>query len=402
MLAEGRRLMQRVMTLPHDQRDERVAWVEALQPLLQSLDRSGVTWAWVNGHALQGGTLAGGRLAASGGTYRAVLLPDVDRIERASLAALAELAASGVPVLLSGRQPVEQPGFDPGGEGDGAVRLGVSRLIGAGAQALEPGESALFAALGPQRFPAPRHPSGSNIERYSRALPDGTRIHFFANQSAAEARVDLAAAPDQPLWWFDALEGRAWPARPGVGGLPLSLRGFESRFLLEGVTMPAAVPPGPSSAAALEGARRQWLLNDWHFVSGDYVADRSALIDWRDDEALRHARSGRYTHVLDLDEKREHARYILDLGLVQGSAAVSVNGRELGRASIPPFTLDITLALSPGENRIEIEVLAPLRNHFVGRALSGESQYSHMLVYRDQLVAAGLMGPVLVGEVAEQ
>ncbi len=87
---------------------------------------------------------------------------------------------------------------------------------------------------------------------------------------------------------------------------------------------------------------------------------------------------------------------------MQGSALVRVNGKEIGRASVPPFVLDITPALQPGENTIQVEVLAPLRNYFVGRALAGDEHYSHMRDYADRLVAAGLMGPVSIAQVSRQ
>jgi len=115
---------------------------------------------------------------------------------------------------------------------------------------------------------------------------------------------------------------------------------------------------------------------------------------------LRHARGpGVYTHGFDLEAPGPDSRYLLDLGLVQGSALVKVNGREIGRASVPPFLVDITGALQPGENAIEVAVLAPLRNYFVGRALAGDPHYSHMKGYENQLVAAGLIGPVSLAEV---
>ena len=63
--------------------------------------------------------------------------------------------------------------------------------------------------------------------------------------------------------------------------------------------------------------------------------------------------------------------------------------------------LDIGAALQPGENNIQVEVLAPLRNHFAGRGLNGDPRYAHMKVYANQLVAAGLVGPVSVAELGQ-
>ena len=78
---------------------------------------------------------------------------------------------------------------------------------------------------------------------------------------------------------------------------------------------------------------------------------------------------------------------------------VKVNGEEVGRASIPPFIIDISQHLRQGDNLIEVAVLAPLRNYFVGRALADDPKYSHMKDFAGLLVAAGLIGPVAIAEV---
>lgn len=401
-LTAGKRQLDRVLTVPPEQLDERVAWVRELQPLLQALDRRGISWGWVNDHALQNGLVEPGVLTASGGSYRAVLLPNVDRIEAATLTKLQQLAGAGVPVLLAGRHPSQQPGFNDAEQGDRAVQQGVQALLTQGARALDKDGAALIEALPPLPNAEIQYEGDSAIRRMRRSLPEGGGIHFFGNQNAEAARVSLKVPIGKPLWWFDAIEGVAWPAQPEAARLELALSGFESRFLIVGLPQPANVAHRQPAGLAFQAAQRRWPLAEWIFKADAFSAEWQALPDWRDIEALRHARAGRYTHRFTLDDKRDGARYLLNLGLVQGSAAVSVNGQSVGRASLPPFALDITAALQPGENRIDIEVLAPLRNDFVGRALAKDPRYSHMERYRDELVAAGLVGPVVIAEVAAE
>jgi hypothetical protein len=184
------------------------------------------------------------------------------------------------------------------------------------------------------------------------------------------------------------------------GEVALTLSGFESRFLMAGIPFPATLISKRSAGAALQHATNRWPLPSWQLVLGDFTAQETALIDWRDIDALRYASGpGVYSHDFLLPQKQAGTRYLLDLVLVQGSAQVSVNGQALGRASIPPFAVDITAALRQGSNTFEIEMLAPLRNAFVGRALAGDPHYSGMENYDNALVAAGLMGPVAVVEV---
>jgi len=403
VLTAGKKSIEAVYTLPRAQQDPRDAWVEALLPVLRELDRRGISWGWVNDHALQGGKVGVRTLDASGGSYQAILLPNVPQIEQQTLQALAGLEAAGVPVLFAGELPARQPGFHDAGQGDRAVQQLVARLLADGAQQIAAVPATLADALQAQIAAPLRHLAPGSIRSYRRALAAGQDIVLFANQDAAPATLELAVEGAQPLWWFDAMSGAAWPAEAAGGTLSLALRGFESRFLVRGVAMPATLRPQPTDSVALEQPLQRWPLVNWNLSLAGAPAAPVTLRDWRADPALAHARGpGLYAHAFELAAPRTDARYLLDLGLVQGSALVRVNGRDVGRASLPPFMLDISGALVPGANRIEVEVLAPLRNYFVGRALNGDPHYAHMKGYEQQLAAAGLIGPVTLVEVWPQ
>ena len=401
LLSSGKKLLDAVFTVPAGQQDERDVWVRKLQPILRELDRRGISWGWVNDHALQSGKL-GVRELTSGGSYGAILLADVPMIEQQTLDALAGLSAAGVPVVFSGELPAQQPGFLDAEQGDRQVQQGVSRLIAAGAQQLPADAGVLAEALQSRLISPLRNLTKGSIRSYRRELDPGQDITLFANQDAGRARLQIGLAAGQPLWWFDAMSGAAWPAEAVDGRLSLELRGFESRFLVRGVAMPQSIASRESDGAASEHATLRWPLIDWSLAIDGQSGVHTTLSDWRDDPQLRHAAGpGVYTHAFTLDAPVAGARYLLDLGLVQGSALVRVNGVEIGRASLPPFLIDIGAALQPGENNIQVEVLAPLRNYFAGRGLDGDPRYAHMKIYANQLVAAGLVGPVSVAEVRQ-
>ncbi|MCB1688844.1 MAG: hypothetical protein KDI33_10175 [Halioglobus sp.] len=402
LLQSGREMLGKLVSMPPHEQDARVAWVNAVQPLLQELDRNGISWGWVNDHALQSGKLADGRLTASGGSYAAIVLPNIEAIERDTLSTLQRMAQGGTPIFLSGEQPYRQPGFKDAANGDAAVRAGVTALLASGARELDMMPQAWREALAELPQEPVRYQHSSAIKRYRRLLADGSEIHFLANQSAQDEalQLQLHLAADTPLWWFDALSGAAWPVDAAEGQLELTLSGFESRFLVLGVPLPTGLSAQRADAELVRAGEQRWPLQDWQLTVEDFNASKFALTDWREVDALRHASGpGRYQHGFTLAQKKPGARYLLDLGLVQGSALVRVNGVAVGRASLPPFVVDITASLKSGDNVIEVEVLAPLRNDFVGRALAGDPRYGNMEVYRDELVAAGLMGPVALVEV---
>jgi hypothetical protein len=57
---------------------------------------------------------------------------------------------------------------------------------------------------------------------------------------------------------------------------------------------------------------------------------------------------------------------VLDLGRVESMAEVIVNGRNLGVVWKPPFLVDVTGALRPGSNTIEVRVTGTWRNRLIG------------------------------------
>jgi hypothetical protein len=57
---------------------------------------------------------------------------------------------------------------------------------------------------------------------------------------------------------------------------------------------------------------------------------------------------------------------ILDLGKVQVIAEVKVNGQDLGILWKPPFRVDITREVKPGENQLQVEVVNLWPNRLIG------------------------------------
>lgn len=399
VLAEGKKQMAKFIA-SKEHVDPRVQWVEALQPLLHELDQRGVTWAWVNDHALQSGRAVAGSLRDSGGVYRALLLADIPSLDPDTLSALRAQLDAGVPVIFAGGLPSRQRSFHNAAAGDKAVGRGVAQLVAGGAEHFASGDKELRERLLALSSATLRKQGSGSIHRQRRALAGDSEVHFFANQSADAAAISLSADAGARLWWFDAMTGRAWQARPVGGVLRLSLSGFDSRFLVAGMPMPAALaaPVPPVVAMAADGERQD--LADWEMTFSGARLAHGKLADWREIEELRYAHGPvTYRHEVFVSDIDPGARYVLDLGLVQGSANVIVNGRSVGRASLPPFALDIGSALRSGPNTIEVNVVAPLRNLFLGRAAAGDPLYANMLELEGQLVAAGLLGPVTLHRV---
>jgi len=95
------------------------------------------------------------------------------------------------------------------------------------------------------------------------------------------------------------------------------------------------------------------------------------------------------------------AKLVLDLGEVKNIAEVTVNGKPLGTYWRAPFRVDVTSALKPGANTLEIKVINLWVNRLIGDQQEGVTKkytYTAQQFYRadSPLLPSGLIGPVSV------
>jgi len=128
------------------------------------------------------------------------------------------------------------------------------------------------------------------------------------------------------------------------------------------------------------------------------------LTDWtrHSDAAVRHyAGKATYRTSFDFAEARADLRWYLDLGELHDLAAIRLNGCDLGVVWLPPWRVEITDALRPASNRLEIDIVNVWNNRLIGDlALPPEKRRSFILaptVKRNaSLQPAGLLGPVTI------
>ena len=126
------------------------------------------------------------------------------------------------------------------------------------------------------------------------------------------------------------------------------------------------------------------------------------LESWTDstDDGVRHfAGTATYATEFQLQQLPSDARVMLDLGAVRQTARVRINGKEIGIAWKLPYALDITGALTPGKNTLEIEVTNLWPNRIIGDLSLPESQrFTHTNITKftakSPLLPSGLLGPV--------
>ena len=131
-----------------------------------------------------------------------------------------------------------------------------------------------------------------------------------------------------------------------------------------------------------------------------------ALASWHEhaDPGVKYfSGTGTYTKTVQApaDWVQTGARLWLDLGDVKNIAVVTVNGKLLGTYWKAPFRVDVTSALKPGANTLEIKVINLWVNRLIGDQQEGVTTKYTLTAqqfYRadSPLLPSGLIGPVQV------
>ncbi len=338
---------------PDKTTDPRLEWIEKVLPALRELDRAGVTWTWVNDHALQSAP------ALDGDTP--VIVADAPYMQVETARALAKDAEGGRKVIVYGQPPESQPGYRDFVRNDRIVS-DMMRAVAKSAAATSPQD------LLQRIAPAVGLSSNGDVRRISRDLGRGRTAHFLVNQSTTPqvARLRLRDATGETLTAFDPLSGRIWTVTAdGNGVVALELGRLESLFVIRGAVL---APNGSACGPSLEGltARK---LDRWRIKSGTVSMQVDGpLRDLRKSEALA-ASAGpvRYSAKVMVPAGAAKLCAVLDLQRIEGAARVSINGKQATGAVLPPFQVDLTGKLRRGSNIIEIVLEPPLRNSMAAR-----------------------------------
>jgi hypothetical protein len=145
---------------------------------------------------------------------------------------------------------------------------------------------------------------------------------------------------------------------------------------------------------------------------GPGVVSFPQLISWtqRPEEGVKfYSGTAVYETSFDLPESLRDSKQplVLDLGNVKELAEVHLNGRNLGVLWAPPFRVDVTDAIKPTGNRLQIEVVNFWPNRIIGdQSLPPEKRLTRTNITKltkdTPLIDSGLLGPVTIGTMENQ
>ena len=331
-------------------------------------------------------SVADGQLTLPDGTrYHAMVLPESDLMTPQIAGKIQRLVQDGATVI--GGRPVRSPSLENYPACDQEVARIATEVWGDAAEAQErrygkgrvvwgkkPDQVLAEAGIGPDVQLDPKSP----LLWIHRRLP-GAEIYFVSNQQdePLTTTIGFRVTGRRPeLWHADTGEMEAageWSAAADRTDVKLTLDPAGSMFVVfrqpsDGATShEAAAGPAPARLA-IEGA---WEL---HFPA-DSGAPESVLLDplisWAEHPApgVKYF-SGTATYVKEIDVPAEFLagskRLTIDLGKVRQVASVRANDRAFPALWKPPFRCDLTGALHPGKNRIEIRVTNLWPNRLIG------------------------------------
>jgi hypothetical protein len=255
--------------------------------------------------------------------------------------------------------------------------------------------------------------------RYAHRSTEDREIYFVANRSEKPVQADCVfrvAGRLPELWHPQTGEMRSLPefkAEKNTTAIPLRFEPYESYFVIFPTTPSAAASKAKSnfadmvSIATLEGA---WDVAFDPALGAPAQARFEKLEDWtqRPEEGIKYY-SGIATYRKTFDLPKAEAlnfQVLLDLGVVNAMARVRLNGQDCGVAWTAPWRVDISKALKPKGNALEIEVVNLWPNRMLGDAKHPDQKPYAQTTHHpyaagqphanDPLLASGLLGPVVV------
>ena len=264
------------------------------------------------------------------------------------------------------------------------------------------------------------------IDVIHRATAD-TDLYFLANRKGQAATVEATfrIRGRQPELW-DPLSGQRrdlpeFKSTNGCTSVPLEFEPYGSMFVVFRKKIPDSEVRNRNEAAAnflkfkpLQEISGPWTVQFdplWFYptegLSGDQAKGLMVfdqLEDWtkRPEPAVQYfSGTAVYRKTLGLADpstlQNPKSKIYLDLGTVKETAKMRLNGKDLGVVWCPPWRVEITGAIKPGDNMLEIEVVNLWPNRLLGDSkLPAGQGRTHTNFEAQSLLSAGLLGPVRV------
>jgi hypothetical protein len=350
-----------------------------------------------------------GRIAVRGGiSYRILVLPNLKTMSLAALKKIRALATAGAVVV--GPKPAQTMTLQDYPACDRELRQIADELWDKGR--VIAGKSAVQVLRDLNVFPDFAAESSADVD-YIHRREGKTEIYFVRNATAepVSVRATFRVNGLQPELW-DPMSGIRRDAaafhqvREGTD-VPLEFAPYGSIFVVfrrpvtgnrEGHNYPSFIP-----VAEIHGP---WTVSFDPKWGGPASVQFEKLASWtsRKEDGIRYY-SGTATYHATWDRPAGKGRLAIDLGRLANLAEVRLNGKNLGVVWAPPFRVEITDAVKPTGNRLEVDVV----NTWFNRVLLDQTLPASQRLTRTNVQLpkdstpqeSGLLGPVRIMRIAD-
>ena len=257
---------------------------------------------------------------------------------------------------------------------------------------------------------------------------DGAEIYFLANRNSKPEAVEATFRVNgkQPELW-DPVSGQrrelpVFGSKDGCTTVPLEFESYGSMFVVFRKEVKSeklkVKSEGQKNFLKLEPVLEitgPWTVQfdpQWFYPTNGLSGDPAKglmtfdkLEDWsqRPETAVKNfSGTAVYRKVFELSGPstihNPSSTIYLDLGTVKETARVNLNGKDLGVVWCHPWRVEISKAVKPGDNALEIEVVNLWPNRLVGDGkLPAEQRRTRTNVWGSSApLTSGLLGPVTI------
>jgi len=301
----------------------------------------------------------GGFKNLSGQVYKAIVFPSMTVITRTGLDRLRAYVKAGGKAIFVGKTPrlvVDKTFLDAKEVPD----LSFATLI-------EPSEEITSRVI--DALPACDVTLSAEFPRLTyahRVWRDGDMYFFFNESDRAESRVASLKGRGQVQSW-DVATGEIHPmtgatVEGGMVRIPLTLGPYEAKVIVLGPLPKGAAAAEPSFASGEELAE---LNGDWTLdLNGKKLT--TPLKSWEELGTPSFTGTGTYHKQFTAPSVPAKKHVYLEISAAHDYAHVLLNGKEVGARAWQPYRWDVTGALRPGPNDLEIMVNAPPASRPIG------------------------------------
>lgn len=388
----------------------------------------GYSFDYINAEILnnQAKVVNGNLVLNSGMSYKILVLPKLETMRPQLLQNIMKMVSQGLTVL--GPAPQRSPSLENYGEADASIKKMSAELWGnidsATVQTYKYGKGLVINGMDMEHAlklvytqPDCKFSDADKALFIHRRIKDGD-VYFVSNQTDKDIDIDAAfrVSGKAPELW-DAVTGssRDLPSYKQEGGIttvPLKFAPNQSSFIVFRKKSAAvsskeelANYPKPKAVNKINTPWRVTFDTKRWGPAKPVMFDK--LDDWtkRSEDSIKYySGSAVYHNTFNLAKIEKGKHLLLDLGEVKAMAKVKINGVDVGGVWTAPYELDVTKALKPGNNTIDVTVVNTWVNRLIGDSKLPVEQRKTWTVVNPYnkdsgLEASGLTGPVTLRSV---